>query len=204
MESNRLSLAGKQNLQTPGASNIIVEAGPQYVRPSGIAIPKSAAVELEQEFQAKQIAEAEQRRQLLEKQAIAQQRQQKQQARIDQVRGAAKGTARIGQGVFGGAFAAPALYEYGRDVIKKQPNKPADPTQGLSGVGGLAMALGKNKLGALGALAQIPYLVKNRDELARSQMLSDVVPDTMRMGMTGSEMFEPAGTMPSKPNDGRR
>jgi hypothetical protein len=35
-------------------------------------------------------------------------------------------------------------------------------------------------------------------------MLSDVVPDTIRMGMTGSEMFEPANTMPVKPNDGRR
>ena len=207
MESNRLSLAGKQNLQTPGASNIIVEAGPQLVRPSGVAIPKSAAFQLEQELLQKQAVEAEQRRQILEKQAIAEQRQQQQQARRDQVKGVAKGTARVGQGFFGGALAAPALYEYGRDVTKKDPKKPADTTQLASGIGGLMMALGKNKLGTLGALAQIPYVVKNRDELARSQMLSDVVPDTMRMGMTGSEMFEPAGNMPVKPfpiNDGRR
>jgi hypothetical protein len=69
------------------------------------------------------------------------------------------------------------------------------------------MALGKGKLGTLGALAQIPYAVKHRDEIARSQMLADIVPDTMRMGMTGAEMYEPAGTMPVKPfpiNDGRR
>lgn len=207
MESNRLSLASKQNLQTPGASNLIVEAGPQLVRPSGVAIPKSAAFQLEQDLQMKQAAEAEQRRQFLEKQAIAEQRQQQQQARRDQVKGAVKGTARVGQGFVGGALAAPALYEYGRDVTKKDPKKPADTTQLASGIGGLMMALGKNKLGGLGALAQIPYIVKNRDELARSQMFSDVVPDTMRMGMTGSEMFEPAGTMPVKPfpiNDGRR
>jgi hypothetical protein len=111
----------------------------------------------------------------------------------------------MGQGFVGGALAAPQLYEYGKDVMN--PKKTADATQGVSGIGGLMMALGKGKLGGLGALAQIPYIVKNRDELARSQMLSDVVPDTMRMGMTGSEMFEPAGNMPVKPfpiNDGRR
>jgi len=206
-ETQRQALAAKQGIQLPGASNLIVNAGPMYTTESGVAIPKPAAVQLEQELQMKQAAEAEQRRQILEKQAIEQQRAQQQQARRDQVKGAAKGTARIGQGVFGGALAAPALYEYGRDVTKNDPKKPADLTQGISGIGGLMMALGKNKLGTLGALAQIPYVVKNRDELARSQMLSDVVPDTMRMGMTGSEMYEPAGTMPVKPfpiNDGRR
>ena len=206
-ETQRQALAAKQGIQLPGASNVIVNAGPMYTTESGVAIPKPAAVQLEQELQMKQAAEAEQRRQILEKQAIEQQRQQQQQARRDQVKGAAKGTARIGQGVFGGALAAPALYEYGRDVTKNDPKKPADVTQGISGIGGLMMALGKNKLGTLGALAQIPYVVKNRDELARSQMLSDVVPDTMRMGMTGAEMYEPAGTMPVKPfpiNDGRR
>jgi hypothetical protein len=206
-ETQRQALAAKQGIQLPGASNLIVNAGPMYTTESGVSIPKTTAVEMEKELQMKQAAEAEQRRQILEKQAIAQQRQQQQQARIDQMKGVAKGTAKIGQGVVGGAFAGPALYEYGRDVMKKQPNKPADPTQGLSGIGGLMMALGKSKIGGLGALAQIPYIVKNRDELARSQMLSDVVPDTMRMGMTGSEMFEPAGTMPVKPfpiNDGRR
>jgi len=210
-ETQRQALAAKQGIQLPGASNVIVNAGPMYTTESGVAIPKPAAVQLEQELQMKQAAEAEQRRQILEKQAIEQQRVQQQQARREQliggVKGTAKGTARIGQGVVGGMTAAPALYEYGRDVTKNDPKKPADLTQGISGIGGLMMALGKNKLGTLGALAQIPYVVKNRDELARSQMLSDVVPDTMRMGMTGAEMYEPAGTMPVKPlpiNDGRR
>lgn len=207
-ETQRQALAAKQGIQLPGASNLIVNAGPMYTTESGVAIPKNAAIQLEQELQIKKAAEAEQRRQILEKQAIEQQRLQQQKARRDQMigsaKGAAKGTAQLGQGFVGGALAAPALYEYGRDVIKNDPKKPADVTQGISGIGGLMMALGKSKLGGLGALAQIPYIVKNRDELARSQMLSDVVPDTMRMGMTGSEMFEPAGAMPSKPNDGRR
>ena len=207
-ETQRQALAAKQGIQLPGASNLIVNAGPMYTTESGVAIPKNAAIQLEQELQAKKAVEAEQRRQILEKQALEQQRLQQQKARRDQMigsaKGAVKGTAQVGQGFVGGALAAPALYEYGRDVIKNDPKKPADVTQGISGIGGLMMALGKGKFGGLGALAQIPYIVKNRDELARSQMLSDVVPDTMRMGMTGSEMFEPAGTMPSKPNDGRR
>ena len=210
-ETQRQALAAKQGIQLPGASNLIVNAGPMYTTESGIAIPKSTAITLEQELQAKKAMEAEQRRQVLEKQALEQQRIDQQKARrekmIGTAKGAVKGTAQIGQGFVGGALAAPALYEYGRDVIKNKPQKPADVTQGISGIGGLMMALGKGKMGGLGALAQIPYIVKNRDELARSQMLSDVVPDTMRMGMTGSEMYEPAGNMPVKPfpiNDGRR
>ena len=206
-ESNRQSLAQQMGLSAPGASNVVVQSGPMYPTKSGVGIPQNVAIEMEQELQIKQAAEAEQRKQLLAKQAAEQQRLQQQQAKRNQIIGAAKGTGRIAQGIAGGAFAAPALYEYGRDALKKDVNKPADPTQGLSGVGGLAMALGKNKLGALGALAQIPYLVKNRDEIARSQMLADIVPDTMRMGMTGAEMYEPANTMPVNPfpiNDGRR
>jgi hypothetical protein len=208
-ETQRQALAAKQGIQLPGASNLIVNAGPMYTTESGVAIPKTAAIQLEQELQAKKAVEAEQRRQILEKQALEQQRLQQQKARREQMigsaKGAVKGTAQMGQGFVGGALAAPQLYEYGRDVMN--PKKTADATQGISGIGGLMMALGKSKLGGLGALAQIPYIVKNRDELARSQMLSDVVPDTMRMGMTGSEMFEPAGNMPVKPfpiNDGRR
>ena len=208
-ETQRQALAAKQGIQLPGASNLIVNAGPMYTTESGVAIPKTAAIQLEQELQAKKAVEAEQRRQILEKQALEQQRLQQQKARREQMigsaKGAVKGTAQMGQGFVGGALAAPQLYEYGRDVMN--PKKTADATQGVSGIGGLMMALGKGKLGGLGALAQIPYIVKNRDELARSQMLSDVVPDTMRMGMTGSEMYEPAGTMPVKPfpiNDGRR
>ena len=176
--------------------NPIVQAGPMVPTASGIAIPKSVAVSMEQELQAKQAAEAEQRKQLLAKQEADQQRAQQQKARLAQATGATKGTARIGQGIVGGAIAAPQLFEYGRDVAS---SKPADQTQALSGLGGLAMALGKNKAGFLGGLAQIPYAVKNRDEIARSLKLSDVVPDTVRMGMTGSEMYEPANAMPVRP-----
>ena len=211
LESQRQSWATEQGTQAPGSKQAVVQAGPMVTNKAGLSIPLNTAMSLEEQLLAKQNADRIADQQIRQKIAETEQKFDEKKAKrtnaINTVKGATQGTARLGQGVVGGAFAAPALYEYGRDVIKRQPNKPADPTQGLSGVGGLAMALGKNKLGALGALAQIPYLVKNRDEIARSQMLADIVPDTMRMGMTGAEMYEPANTMPVKPfpiNDGRR
>ena len=197
-ETNRQALAQQQGLSVPGASNVIVQSGPMYPTKSGVGIPQSVAVQMEQELLARQAAEAEQRRQLLAKQEAEQIRAQAQKARIDQMKGVAKGTTRLGQGIVGGAIAAPSLYEYGRDALKKDVNKPADTTQAVSGIGGLMMALGRGKLGALGALAQVPYAVKHRDELARSQLLSDVVPDVIRMGMTGSELYDPANEMPTR------
>jgi len=195
-ETNRQALVQQEQLERPGAKQIIASAGPMVPTASGLAIPKNVAVQMEQELQARLAIEAEQRRQILAKQEAEQQRAQQQQARRAQARGAVKGAGQVTQGIAGGALAVPQLYEYGRDVISSTPNKTADPTQGLSGLGGLMMALGKGKAGALGALAQIPYAVKNREEIFRNLKLSDVVPDTIRMGMTGSELYEPANTMP--------
>jgi len=207
-ESNRQALTQTGIEKTRPLANPmqhpIVQAGPMVPTASGIAIPKNVAVQMEQELQARQIQEAMAREQALQKQAAEQQRQEKQKATVAKAIGAGKGALRVGQGIGGGAIAGPQLYEYGRDVVT---GKPADKTQALSGAGGLAMALGKNKAGFLGGLAQIPYAIKHRDELARSLKLADIVPDTMRMGMTGAEMYEPADTMPVKPfpiNDGRR
>lgn len=181
-ETNRQALAQQQGLSTTGAKNLVVNAGPMVPTASGIAIPKNVAVKLEQELQAKQAQEAIAREQAVAKQAAEQQRIQQQQANRAKVIGGAKGVARMGQGVVGGATAAPQLYEYGRDVISGVPSKPADTTQAVSGVGGLMMALGKGKTGALGALAQIPYAVKNRREIAASMGMSDINP-TAFMGM---------------------
>jgi hypothetical protein len=181
-ETQRQALAAKQNLQLPGAANVVVNAGPMYTTESGLSIPKSTAVTLEQELQARQAVEAEQRRQLLERQATEQRRIQQQQANRAKVAGAATGVKQLGQGVVGGALAAPQLYEYGRDVIKQDKSKPADTTQGLSGLGGLIMALGKGKAGPLGAALQVPYMYKHADEISRSMKMSDINP-TAFMGM---------------------
>jgi hypothetical protein len=188
-ETQRQALATKEGLEAPGAARAVVQAGPMYTTESGVAVPKRAAVEVEAELKAKQAAEAEQRRQLLEKQTLEQQRIDRQKANRAKVIGGAKGTGYVGQGVVGGALAAPQLYEYGRDVIKNDREKPADSTQGLSGLGGLMMALGKGKTGALGAALQVPYMVKNRRELAASMGMSDINP-TAFMGMP--DEFNPA------------
>jgi hypothetical protein len=44
------------------------------------------------------------------------------------------------------------------------------------------MALGRGKAGPLGAAMQVPYIVKNKDEIARSMKMSDINP-TAFMGM---------------------
>jgi hypothetical protein len=195
-ETNRQALAQQQGLSTQGAKELVVNAGPMVPTSSGIAIPKNVAVQMEQELQAKQAAEAIARDQALAKQAAEQQRIAQQQANRAKAIGTAKGVARVGQGVAGGALAIPQLYEYGRDVISGVPSKPADTTQGISGVGGLMMALGKGKTGALGALAQIPYAVKHRKELAASMGMSDINP-TAFMGMP--EEMQPAFPQLQKP-----
>jgi hypothetical protein len=198
-ETNRQALALKQNINAPGAERAIVDAGPMYTTKSGIPIPVRAANQIEQELQIKQMLSDMARQKALEESEKEQKRVQKQQENRAKVIGGAKGTAKIGQGIVGGAIAAPQLYEYGRDVVSGAPGKSADTTQGLSGLGALMMALGKGKAGFLGGLAQIPYAVKHKDELARGLKLADIVPDTVRMGMTGSEVFEPADTMPRPP-----
>ena len=181
-ETQRQSWATEQKVGTPEAKKVVVEAGPMYTTKSGIGIPLNTAMSMQEQLDMKQAAEAEERRQILAKQAANEQRKAA-------VAGAVRGTARMGQGIVGGAIAAPQLYEYAKNVAN---NKPADNTQLASGIGGLMMALGKNKMGVAGGLAQLPYAIKHRNELARSQLLSDLVPDVIRMGMTGSELYEPA------------
>jgi hypothetical protein len=181
-ETNRQALATKEGLRAPGAERVIVDAGPMYTTSSGVAIPKSAAVRMEEELKAKEALAQEQRRQILERQAIEQRRLDQRKANVAKTIGGLQGTGRVAQGVIGGGLAAPQLYEYGRDVVRNDKSKPADTTQGISGAGGLMMAFGRGKAGALGALAQVPYAVKHRKELAASMGMGDINP-TAFMGM---------------------
>jgi hypothetical protein len=191
-ETNRQALALKLNTPLPGAERALVEAGPMVTTKSGIPIPLRAANQIEEELKIKQMISDTAHQKALDDYEAGQKRLKQQQENRAKIIGASKGIAKIGQGVVGGALAAPALYEYARDALKQNKNNPADTTQGLSGLGGLMMALGKNKMGGLGAALQLPYIIKHRDELSRSLNMSDVVPDVVKMGMTGAEMYEPA------------
>ena len=97
------------------------------------------------------------------------------------------------RGLFGAPLAAQA---YGMSTQKE----PTDWQQWLS-LGGNALGTfgpltskipkvaGRVPVaGPLGALAQIPYLVKNREEIARNMTWADVIPDQSML--TGTEMFE--------------
>lgn len=82
----------------------------------------------------------------------------------------ASGLSKIGQGSVGGALLGAQAYN-----MYKQP-QPADWTQYLSLLGNAGITLGGPLIGALGGLAQIPYAVKNRDEIARGLTLGDINP----------------------------
>jgi hypothetical protein len=103
--------------------------------------------------------------------------------------------------ITGGMVAAPQLMNAGTDYAQ---NKPVDWSQIVSGLGGLGMMTKSNTLGTAGALAQLPYAVKHREEIMKDMKLSDLVPDIVRMGMTGSELYEPAlpNTAPLNPASG--
>jgi len=86
--------------------------------------------------------------------------------------------------IAGGMVAAPQLMEAGTDYAR---NKPVDPTQVLSGVGGLAMMSRTPVVSQAGALAQLPYAIKHRDEIARSLSWHDVNPTAFPIGSPGAD-----------------
>ena len=181
-ESQRQGYANEQNANNPQAKKIIVEAGPMHATQSGVGIPKNVAVSLEEELHAKKAAELIEREKLLNA--------AKRRAAIV---GAGRGITRIGQGIVGGAIAAPQLAEYASNAVN---GKPTDNTQLVSGLGGLAMALGKGRAGLIGTAAQIPYAVKHREELLKNMTFNDINPTAMPLGTPGAQ--ESPLSMPSR------
>ena len=104
--------------------------------------------------------------------------------------------------IVGGMVAAPQLMEAGSNYFQ---NKPVDPTQVLSGIGGLGMMAKSAPIGAACLAAQLPYAIKHREEIARNMKMSDVVDPVMSMFLTGQEMFEPVlpGMQPQEAGAGR-
>lgn len=86
--------------------------------------------------------------------------------------------------IAGGAVALPQLAGAATDYFK---NKTVDPTQVTSGLGGLAMMSRSAPIGTVGALAQIPYAIKHRDELARAMTMTDVNPTAFPAGTAGAD-----------------
>lgn len=84
--------------------------------------------------------------------------------------GRMSGMSKMGQGAVGGALTAAQAYN-----MMKQP-QPTDWTQYLSLLGNLGITLGGPRLGTVGGLAQIPYAVKHREEIARGLTLGEINP----------------------------
>lgn len=80
------------------------------------------------------------------------------------------GMSKVGQGAVGGALTAAQAYN-----MMKQPQS-IDWTQYLSLLGNLGITLGGQRTGVVGGLAQIPYAIKHREEIARGMGLGEINP----------------------------
>jgi hypothetical protein len=93
--------------------------------------------------------------------------------------------------IVGGSIAVPQLIQSGMDYFR---NKPVDPYQVASGLGGVGMMTRSKPLGILGGLAQLPYAIKHKDELLNSMTMNDVNPLAFPAGTAesaSSPMEEP-------------
>ena len=149
---------------SPTVRDPLLAAGePMVELRGGMIVPRSVATQEAQAEAVRAQQEAERARILAEREA--------EMARRGMQRSAlATGAKKVVQGGLGGAFTG--LQGYGMATQKQ----PADWSQYLSLLGGLGMTFGGPRLGVAGALAQWPYIIKHRDELARALTNLDINP----------------------------
>lgn len=97
---------------------------------------------------------------------------------------ALEGASKFLRPIAGGAVAIPQLFDAATDYLQK---KPVDPTQVISGLGGIGMMSRSTPIGAAGALAQIPYAIRHREELARAMTMNDINPTAFPIGTAGAD-----------------
>jgi hypothetical protein len=160
-ETNRESLATKQNLKTPGAPQAIVEAGPMAPTRGGIAVPESVAREMEEEALRKEAARrvAEQNAKAAADARAAQEAELAAQAEAkaaqkaatkSKVIGYGKGALKVGSGALGGALAAKDIYELSNKPRSEWTDE--DYGKAVSAAGGLSMTV-PTPITQLGGLA---------------------------------------------------
>jgi len=75
------------------------------------------------------------------------------------------GSAKVGAGLMGGAATGAQLAEIGKHALQgEMPTKE----ELMSALGGLGMTFGGKKLGTAGAIAQLPYVIKNSANLRQA------------------------------------
>jgi len=173
----------------PYAPDPVVQAGQVVPLKSGIQVPTSVATEIAQE-QAK--AQAEQQRKKLELQRQSElnkaglsQQTINRESDLAKSRGFRSGLGKTAMGGIGGAQAGLSGYDIYQKFKKNEPITWED----WSRLGGsLAQTFGGPKMGVAGALATLPYAIKNREELARGMSMSDINPTVY----SGADSLEPA------------
>jgi hypothetical protein len=187
-ETEKLIKASHPNLPDP-----IVQAGQLVTLPSGLKVSPSAALS-HAEDQARQQTEqnVEELRRLREseqtKADLAEANRNKELS-LAKSRGYRSGLGRLTQGAVGGADTALT----GADIYNKwKKGQPIDWQDWSRLAGGLGMTFGGKKVGALGALANIPYFIKHQNEIAQGMTMGDVADPRAAVGMSGSELAQPA------------
>lgn len=172
----------------PYAPDPIVQAGQLVPLKSGIQVPTGVATDIAQE-QAK--AQAEQQRKKLElqrqselnKAGLSQQTINKE-ANLAKSRGYRSGLGKTAMGGIGGAQSGLSGY----DIYQKWKNNEPIGWEDWSRLGGsLAQTFGGLKMGTAGALATVPYAIKNREELLRGMTMNDINPTAFPAGTSGAD-----------------
>jgi hypothetical protein len=174
----------------PAISDPIVKAGQVVPLRSGIQVPTNVASEIAQE-QARAQSD-QQRKSLMQQQESEQnkikinQQNMNQEANLAKSRGFRSGLGKTVMGGVGGAQAGLSGYDIYQKFKKNEPITWED----WSRLGGsLAQTFGGPRMGVAGALATLPYAIKNREELLRGMTQSDINPTAFPAGTTeGDEL----------------
>jgi hypothetical protein len=86
------------------------------------------------------------------------------------ISGIKQGLTKVGMGTLGGALTGLQGYNMATQ------NKPIDWSQYLSLLGNLGITFGGPRLGVVGGMAQIPYAIKHREDIARGMTMGDINP----------------------------
>ena len=86
------------------------------------------------------------------------------------ISGLKSGLTKVGMGTLGGALTGLQGYNMATQ------NKPIDWSQYLSLLGNLGVTFGGPRIGTIGGLAQLPYAIKHREDIARGMTMGDINP----------------------------
>ena len=143
-ETNRQSLAAKEGLKAPGASKVVVDAGPMYATKHGFGVPYNVAESLseEQKLAAAKAKVQADKAALEQAQKLAAQKAEQEAAQQSAAKwaGIRSGATKLGLGALGGAFAGKDIYE-AIDEMRARGVDDENIAKLVGGVGGGLMSI---------------------------------------------------------------